>query len=526
MKPRLFLTLCLLLVLCCGGAASDGHHRPARLRAAIDGLDRAIADRQHFRDLRHLVIDSLRMLYDENPTFETSRRLGAALAGFDADSAYHFYQRAYDLALRDNDESKRYRLMLDYVELLQQRMLYSDALAVLDSIDTKCLDRRGRIDYYSHLGRAYLSASQQHSLRRWQDDYRARALAAFDSLASFFPAGSAPRRLTDSQIYYIKGDTTLGVGELNEVFENSEPDYMAYAALTGMLAEYYRNKPASRDEYLYYLAMSATADVRSANGEPVSLVTLASELFSDGEADRAYTYLQAAAEALNASKSALLSTDIIYPLVAVNRHILDREASIQTRYRTILLVSGGALLVLAMLFVLRQRHLSERDRQIKSMADGLTSREMYINQLLEICSVYLESMEDFNRLVGRKLKAGQSKDLYSDVESGKWLRECNDRFFLAFDTAVLKIFPAFTAQLNSLLLPDKPLLQPAPDRLSPEQRIVAFMRLGVTDSTKISKFLGLSLTTVYTYRNRVKSRAADKENFEKNIRSIGKIAYV
>ena len=52
------------------------------------------------------------------------------------------------------------------------------------------------------------------------------------------------------------------------------------------------------------------------------------------------------------------------------------------------------------------------------------------------------------------------------------------------------------------------------------------MRLGVTDSTKISKFLGLSLTTVYTYRNRVKSRAADKENFEKNIRSIGKIAYV
>ena len=50
------------------------------------------------------------------------------------------------------------------------------------------------------------------------------------------------------------------------------------------------------------------------------------------------------------------------------------------------------------------------------------------------------------------------------------------------------------------------------------------MRLGVTDSTRLAKFLGLSLNTVYTYRNRMKNRAKKRETFETDILSIGKKA--
>ena len=55
-----------------------------------------------------------------------------------------------------------------------------------------------------------------------------------------------------------------------------------------------------------------------------------------------------------------------------------------------------------------------------------------------------------------------------------------------------------------------------------ELRIVAFMRLGLDDSTQIAKFLGLSLNTIYTYRNKVKTRAINRDTFEKDVRNIGR----
>lgn len=50
------------------------------------------------------------------------------------------------------------------------------------------------------------------------------------------------------------------------------------------------------------------------------------------------------------------------------------------------------------------------------------------------------------------------------------------------------------------------------------------MRLGIDDCARIAKFLGLSVNTVYTYRNKLKSRAADRDNFEADIMKIGNIS--
>ena len=49
------------------------------------------------------------------------------------------------------------------------------------------------------------------------------------------------------------------------------------------------------------------------------------------------------------------------------------------------------------------------------------------------------------------------------------------------------------------------------------------MRLGIDDSTRLSKFLGLSLNTIYTYRNKLKSRAVDRGSFEAEVKKIGLI---
>ena len=49
------------------------------------------------------------------------------------------------------------------------------------------------------------------------------------------------------------------------------------------------------------------------------------------------------------------------------------------------------------------------------------------------------------------------------------------------------------------------------------------MRLGIDDSSQIARFLGLSLNTIYTYRNKMKSRAINREKFEEEVLLIGRI---
>lgn len=47
------------------------------------------------------------------------------------------------------------------------------------------------------------------------------------------------------------------------------------------------------------------------------------------------------------------------------------------------------------------------------------------------------------------------------------------------------------------------------------------MRLGFDDSSRIAKFMGLSINTIYAYRNRLRSRAIDRDSFESDIMKIG-----
>lgn len=134
----------------------------------------------------------------------------------------------------------------------------------------------------------------------------------------------------------------------------------------------------------------------------------------------------------------------------------------------------------------------------------------------------MEKLDDYNKLVGRKIAAGQIDDLYKLVKSGKFLDDQSKMFYEIFDNSFVHMFPTFIDEVNALLEPDKGLEQLSePIKLTPELRILAFMRLGLDDSAQIARFLGLSLNTVYTYRNRMKSRAKNRATFENDIMNIG-----
>ena len=57
-------------------------------------------------------------------------------------------------------------------------------------------------------------------------------------------------------------------------------------------------------------------------------------------------------------------------------------------------------------------------------------------------------------------------------------------------------------------------------RLTTELRVLALIRLGISDNQAIADILRSSITTIYTYRSRLKSRAIAKDSFEDDIKKI------
>ena len=95
-------------------------------------------------------------------------------------------------------------------------------------------------------------------------------------------------------------------------------------------------------------------------------------------------------------------------------------------------------------------------------------------------------------------------------------------FYTEFDATFLKLFPDFVNQLNAMLQPDKRLKDTSADGiLTTELRVMALIRLGINDSTKIARFLRRSLSTIYNYRVKIRNAAAeDRDNFESRVMRI------
>ena len=96
-----------------------------------------------------------------------------------------------------------------------------------------------------------------------------------------------------------------------------------------------------------------------------------------------------------------------------------------------------------------------------------------------------------------------------------------ENYYQIFDETFLGIYPDFVEKVNALLSEDARFDLHGEKTLPTELRILAAIRIGITESGKIAKFLKCSPNTVYTYRAKLKrSAVCPKENFEAEIAKI------
>ena len=164
------------------------------------------------------------------------------------------------------------------------------------------------------------------------------------------------------------------------------------------------------------------------------------------------------------------------------------------------------------------RKLEDRNTQL---ADYNRTKEEYVGLFMEYCSTAITTLKRYQQsLRVSAAQGGNRSALIKKLESSDVSEQLLKDFYVKFDEAILNIFPSFIEKFNALLLPNEQVVLKSGELLNTELRLFALIRIGIDDSAKIAEFLGCSISTVYTYRSKMRKRAIRPDDFEKEVKNV------
>ena len=336
---------------------------------------------------------------------------------------------------------------------------------------------------------------------------------------------------------------------------NTSPDSRDYA-----IACYYRWLVSEdQDEMRYWLSQSALSDVRHAVMDQASLLQLADLLNGEGDLERSYKYIRFTWDCNNRFNTRMRSWQIT-PILNVIENNYQKAVARNTRglWTSIVVVSVLALLLLGLLFFLHRRNrqldtarhalktsndeLATANTQLARQTDELSTlneelstlnsqlsesnrvKEEYIGRFMSLCSQYIDKLDDYRKMVNKKMKNKELEELYRLSKSTELKEKEIEELLQNFDSVFLHLYPNFVEEFNALLQPEMRFQKRDDNRLVTEIRIFALIRLGIEDSSKIAEFLHYSVNTIYNYRARIKNGALDnRESFERRVKMLGRV---
>lgn len=478
---------------------------------------------------------------------------------FQTDSAQVYICKMQQLPAYKTDAVMQATLHVAQAEIMAVSALYAEALNELDKVP-KSLISSEHADlrlYYYRVNRAlygwmctyYTKSSGQHKL--WEE----KTMNYRDSLLSVDAVKNMSRDIVMADKYNALRQPEKALKMLKPYSaQASEATPNPFVCFT--LAHAYILS-GNRTKAIYYLTLTAIADLRSATCEYQALPMLAQILFDHGDVERAYTYLLCSMEDASYCKAGLRSIEAstIFPII--DKQYKQREKAQRERDHLLMYGLVGLLLMLiAMVVYLRKQMLKLRQmRQKQSLYNKQLSaanqqmheaneklqaalqevkrtneelqntysqlrmtdkvKEEYIARYLNRCRMYLDQLAEFRSATLRLIKNRHFEELANQLKRDLNAKAEQTQFYEDFDAAFLTLFPDFVASFNALLQREHQLSVKKNGLLNMELRIYALIRLGIHDTTRIAHFLDYSTATVYNYRSKIRNKAiCSPEEFE------------
>ena len=528
----------MIMALAISGCRSRSVH-DAGIRNILEQLDRTVADRDIHTQKKEARIAGKKSLLDENMADEERYKIYDRIYDeyyqYNLDSAIVYAKKKSALATHITPPGYRIDAAIDLAERYILSGVHVDAIRLLDSIDTASLDTAFLARYFHTRQSLYedmAGTADDPELKLEYDGmrkrYRELRLQQLDS--------------SDIEYLYVRSEIMREQGRGEEILsrllqkcESPDTDLHQKAILNYITANIYRQAGDSL-KVIYYYAVSAINDLSTPVNDYLSLRELATMLYRAGDIERAYSYITRSVQDIMTAHSRLniQSTVDILPIItsAYESQLKDRHR--QLTFMLVWLSLLLAMLVCAMLIIARERGKTRKKNDLLRQANAKLKnfnrmlleandiKEAYLLKYMDLCSTYIDNIENYRSQLRKTAKTGGFEKIMENLRSANYTDAVLHDFYAEFDATFLKLFPHFVSQLNAMLQPDKRLKDTSADGiLTTELRVMALIRLGINDSTKIAHFLRRSLSTIYNYRVKIRNAATeDRDNFESRVMHI------
>lgn len=542
MKKSLFLFL--IMTVCWPIAAGTNNES---LESVLRELDRTVISKREYELEKQLHIAEINSAapvpLNNSRRYDLYQQLYEQYGSYNIDSAMYYALNKARIAEMMGDRNRQTASQMDLAGVYTNAGMYAEAVEILQQFGNEA--RRQDIIFYYHICHSLSAGMYQNSegssLSRF---YHTQLDCYRDSLLSVLGKDDISYCFVKSEKLIDHGYYLDAIEILNQWYNDPRTNDRNRAILDYSLAVAALGDGDTEAAKLHY-AKSAITDLRTPVKEYKSLQELALLLYREGDVSRAYNYIMCSMEDVLASNTRLRS-QAVTPILPIITQAYERVTAEQKRQIT------GALILVAVLFlfavvllvvVARQnRNIRESAAKLRRANDDLkianakltqTTEQLfesncikdeYVTRYMELSSEYIDNLEKYRRSLLKVARTKSVGELIGEIEVPLQLDDILREFYTNFDQTFVHICPTFVDEVNSLLREEERLIPKQGRLLNTELRLLALIRLGVTDSVKIAHFLRCSLSTVYNYKTKLRNAAIDsRDDLEAKVATIGLI---
>jgi tetratricopeptide (TPR) repeat protein len=464
-----------------------------------------------------------------NAQFDLYSKIFEEYRSFKFDSAFVYIRRMIDISaqFRKKDNFIRSKIMLG--SILLNSGFYKEAFDVAGEIEVKGLSDSLKTDYLILKARLNAGIADYDNDAYFSQNYYKQSEDDFKKAEIVTPANDFEKTINLAFLQSLVKDKKL------------TPDFFYNVIIQRHLPEHGIAMVATRISYAYtgqnrilFLALAAINDIRSSTKETLAILLLGQELFKLDQTNDAYICMQEAARNAKfyGARNRAVQIESMLPLVASK--VIDEKQHEKDKlligFLTFLIVA----VVLFFLLVIYRRQIlrikaneliiKEKNNELEGVNGKLWEsskiKEELIGLFFKTCSSYIDTLDKIKQKTLHNIKLGKYKDVSLFLNDVHIEEEKGDLYNM-LDTVFLTMFPNFITSFNALLKKEDQIWPKSGETLNATLRIFALMRLGINEHEAIAKILDYSVSTVYTYKMRIKSRALVPANdFEQKIMEI------
>lgn len=518
------------------------------INSLLDELDATIDNREIYHNKKETEISKLKGIkkltssYLQN--YEIYEKLYNEYRAYQSDSALIYARRSLKAASSLKDLTKINTAKLNLASIMGTLGMYKEATDIIGRIDIHSTPEIKSF-YYGVHSSIYLHMSIYAASNQEKKSYEQLSGQFRDSV---FRYDSKSHIITQANIFFEKRQYEKSLKMLQDYFfkmSKNDPEKAIVAYIISRT--YQKRKNCAQEEK--WLIKSAISDLQLDKKEYIALRSLAFIMYKEGDVNRAYKYIQRSLDDALFCNARLRTYEISRMLSIINE-AYQKQNETNRRRLIVFLISSSimSLFLMAVLILLFKQmkkiskakkeislannRLIELNRELNSFNERLNCanstlkeanlvKEIYIGRYMDQCSLYISKLEEYQRKLNVIISSGKTAELVKAVKSKEFIEAELKEFYKNFDKTFLSLFPNFIEEFNGLLADDEDVKVKPGELMNTELRIYALVRLGISDSVKISDFLRYSLSTIYNYRTKLRNKAlGPRDKFEENVMQI------